>query len=839
MNRRTTPFIVVGLIFGSVFSLQILCSLSLALAQDIDPTITYPATGVWNSFQQQTNIVECNNFGPDPLRIRLSLRDSTGLTLARSTFDISSHGVKHIILNSLASIEQNYGTYLIEPRTNTSSAARWLRCATAIYRLSPLGTVYYAFALPVSNPLSNKVAGIFNSHHPAGGTLPTLNWLTIYNPGNQPFRALVRVYGEGGSLLRSFRTQELPAGGRADYPLGHNELDRGGQVSGLYKIIPDNLSAPFGAFVLRYGQGMENSSFAFPTFPRSGDCKEVVLLSSTLHQASSWLEIANIKKTPLQASANIVDRQGMVLDSESFSLPSYGIAHYPIHSSLSSESIGTTRTRCINSPQGKLFAQAVRYGPISGSNIVWAYASIPTLLRETDHVLGLSLNTFLNARNILALGMGNGPSTTLQYSLYTDSTLVTEESAEFNTATARNITLGSPNALGGVELSLTPRSKLAAELQREFLDPLGNVTSVMPVSGSLVPHGNLAIQLSEVISDLTLPLYLTNAGDNSDRLFILEKTGRIKIFDDNQILPTPFLDIRSIVSTESEQGLLGIAFHPQFATNRRFYINYTDLAGDTVIAEYLASIADANLADPTTARIILQIDQPAENHNGGQISFGPDGYLYIGMGDGGSAGDPARHGQNLEDLLGDILRIDINGTAPYEIPTTNPYANSSSARGEIWASGFRNPWRFSFDSVSGRLFAADVGQNAIEEIDLVKKGRNYGWNTMEGSSCFFPPTNCSTTGLTLPITEYTHDEGVAVVGGYVYRGTAIPNLYGKYVFGDYGSGKIWALTENPDGTWSRTELLDTDLLISSFGEDENHELYVLDLFGTIYRVNPA
>ena len=292
-------------------------------------------------------------------------------------------------------------------------------------------------------------------------------------------------------------------------------------------------------------------------------------------------------------------------------------------------------------------------------------------------------------------------------------------------------------------------------------------------------------------------------------------------------------------------GLLGVAFHPAFAQNQRFYVNYVRLLGtgqiQSVIAEYLVSAADANRADPASERILLTVNQPFTNHKGGQLAFGPDGFLYIGLGDGGSGGDPQGNGQNLQTYLGKMLRIDVDhtsGALPYAIPADNPFV-AGGGLPEIWAYGLRNPFRFSFDTATGLLFVGDDGQNAYEEIDILQKGGNYGWNVMEGLHCYSPATGCNMTGLALPIAEYSHSEGVAVIGGYVYHGTAIPALAGSYVFGDYAAGKIWRLTQDSSGAWQRVLLLSGGPTISSFGRDSAGELYVVDYgAGAILKVSP-
>lgn len=347
------------------------------------------------------------------------------------------------------------------------------------------------------------------------------------------------------------------------------------------------------------------------------------------------------------------------------------------------------------------------------------------------------------------------------------------------------------------------------------------------------------VKLERVVSGLSNPVYVTHAGDGSGRLFAVEQAGIIRIVQKGALLPTPFLDIRDRVESGGEKGLLSVAFHPNYETNRRFFVDYTSRRGGqlkTIIAEYKVSAIDPNVADPTSERVLLEIDQPFSNHNGGLVKFGPDGMLYIGMGDGGSGGDPLGHGQNLNSLLGDLLRIDVDRGTPYTIPPDNPFVGRADAKGEIWAYGLRNPWRFSFDRCTGRLFLADVGQNRWEEVDLIEKGGNYGWNIMEGAHCFRPPTGCNTTGLKLPIAEYDHSLGCSITGGYVYRGKQYADLVGRYFFGDFCSGRLWALTETASGSWTMTELLQTGLSISSFGEDQEGELYIVDYNGSIYRL---
>ncbi|RMH36512.1 MAG: glucose dehydrogenase [Nitrospirae bacterium] len=334
-----------------------------------------------------------------------------------------------------------------------------------------------------------------------------------------------------------------------------------------------------------------------------------------------------------------------------------------------------------------------------------------------------------------------------------------------------------------------------------------------------------------ITSGLTHPVFLTHAGDGREQLFIVEQEGRIRLFSRGTLHPIPFLDISARVLSGGERGLLGLAFHPQFATTGRLFVNYTrEPDGATVIAEFHAA-PSAPSADPE-GKALLVIPQPYANHNGGMIAFGPDGFLYVGTGDGGAAGDPGNRAQNLQSLLGKILRLDVDSRSPYGVPSTNPFLEPP-ARPEIFAFGFRNPWRFSFDRQSGRLWAADVGQDDWEEVDIVEAGKNYGWRLMEGSHCFVPPTGCERlTHLVRPVTEYAHTRGrCTIIGGYVYRGRQMPSLIGTYLFADFCTGEIFGFRDE-----RHTVLRDTDLRISSFGEDETGEIYVLGYAGTVYRI---
>jgi glucose/arabinose dehydrogenase len=339
-------------------------------------------------------------------------------------------------------------------------------------------------------------------------------------------------------------------------------------------------------------------------------------------------------------------------------------------------------------------------------------------------------------------------------------------------------------------------------------------------------------------------LGLEQANDGSGRLFVVEQGGTIRIIQNGSVLSQPFLDISSKVITGGEMGLLGVTFHPNFQQSGKLYVNYVRSSSgqiQSVIAEYQLLASNPNQADPASERILLTVNQVGNfnNHKAGQLAFGPDGFLYFGLGDGGSEGDPSGNGQNTQTLLGKLMRIDVDATSPglqYRVPPDNPFAGGGGLP-EIWAFGFRNPWRFSFDRTTGRLFLGDVGQDSFEEVDIVTKGGNYGWNIMEGFHCFNPPSGCNMTGLVPPIAEYSHAEGNAIIGGYVYHGAAIPALQGAYVFGDLGSGKIWALTQTSPNTFTRTLLATTGKFTSSFGQDQSGELYLVDYGGgNIFKI---
>ncbi|MEB2778692.1 PQQ-dependent sugar dehydrogenase [Algoriphagus sp. D3-2-R+10] len=358
------------------------------------------------------------------------------------------------------------------------------------------------------------------------------------------------------------------------------------------------------------------------------------------------------------------------------------------------------------------------------------------------------------------------------------------------------------------------------------------------------PNEDLTIQEAFPQLSFTRPVDFQHAGDNSNRVFVVEQRGVISVLQNDPETSDKgeFLDIETRVDDSgNEEGLLGLAFHPDYENNGYFYVNYTaSNPNRTVISRFSVSTSNPNQADPASEQVLLEFDQPFSNHNGGQVSFGPDGYLYIAVGDGGSGGDPQGNGQNRNTLLGTILRIDVDqqdGSTNYSIPEDNPFVdNSEDFREEIYAYGLRNPWRFSFDSSNGQLWTGDVGQNKYEEIDIITKGGNYGWNTMEGFHCY-NSSDCNQEGLEMPIWEYDRSQGdVSITGGFVYHGTAIPELEGLYIYADFASGRIWSLDGSDPANPVNTELLKAPFPISSFGIDQNQELYICAFDDKIYKL---
>ena len=385
----------------------------------------------------------------------------------------------------------------------------------------------------------------------------------------------------------------------------------------------------------------------------------------------------------------------------------------------------------------------------------------------------------------------------------------------------------------------SPTEALSPELKAESAAPevTAEPAPEAPPSVSTFPDA-AGVQWEVVANGLDQPLDIQHAGDNSGRIFIVERGGKILVLENGFVLEEPFLDIGNKIATRnSEQGLLGLAFHPHYAENGHFFINYSDRNGDTVIARYQVS-GNPNQANPDSETAFIHVDQPFGNHNGGGMAFGPDGFLYIGLGDGGSANDPQGNGQNLNTYLGKLLRIDVDGGETYLIPADNPFLQGEGLP-EIWVYGLRNPWRFSFDSLTGDLYVGDVGQNQWEEIDFLLAGSpggaNFGWNYMEGQHPFSgePPAGAE---LIAPVAEYDHGQGCSITGGVVYRGTELPEWQGLYLYGDFCSGRIWGLLQI-DVIWQTQILMEADFLIASFGQDQAGNIYLADYSTeSVYRL---
>ena len=390
----------------------------------------------------------------------------------------------------------------------------------------------------------------------------------------------------------------------------------------------------------------------------------------------------------------------------------------------------------------------------------------------------------------------------------------------------------------------------AATINFQFITRTGVVVDQYALSKGFAPLDPAKLEFQETASGLTSPIVITNAGDGSDRIFIAEQTGTIRILKNGVLQATPFLDIHTTIKSGGEQGLLALAFHPSYSTNGMFFVVYTaPRAGDAtgsnlVLKKFSVSANNPDLANPDSGVVVLTISHPVNsNHNGGGLAFGADGYLYWSTGDGGDAGDPLNNAQQLNNLLGKILRIDVNSGLPYAVPTGNPFYSSvdPNIKKEIWAYGLRNPWRFSFDRLTHDLYLGDVGQSAREEVDFQAAGSaggaNYGWRVMEGRNCYNPSSGCNQSGKILPVAEYSHALGCSITGGYVYRGLAFPSLQGYYLYGDFCSGRLFSLYNDASLGWTSAQLLDTPYSISTFGEDEHGELYLADYStGNVYLI---
>ncbi|MCB0324390.1 MAG: PQQ-dependent sugar dehydrogenase [Bdellovibrionales bacterium] len=811
-----------------------------------------PATGIWNGYLRQLNVVECSSIAREAHSFSLEVRDNGGTSIGTISFTLEPLETEHLILNQFP-LTDAYGTFILS-EANGSGAQ--VVCHTALYRQTATGTtIEYAYSLPLQSPTTGTQVGLYNSYSPAGSDRTVYNWLSVFNPGTEPFGAQVSVFNQEGTLdeTRSFSVTNLAPGARQDFALGHPD----GQVVGLYVIEPEGSTAPFGALLTRYAaQDNDVYDFAFPLLAQPPSCRDRVLPLSTMDPATNWVELANPGAASVDTSVEFYDQSGTLLSSEAVRVAPHTQTHLFVNAVLGERAIGSARVRCTGDTTGKaLISQSLFYGRSSATStaIDWAYASQNlAAATATGEASLLFLNTFFGAANWAKSFSVDGAATDVEYTQFNQvGSALSAQVRSLPRGAALDVPFHEAAGQDVIGLSLGVAQDddvaLVGELLRVFPSATSAIGYIMNVPAVAVPAPDQVPQaptptmptlaLAEFVSGLSAPVYVTHAGDDSGRLFVVEQPGRIRLIEpDGTLQSAPYLNLTDRVVFSGERGLLSVAFHPQFATNGRLFVNYTGDGGTTQVSEFTAAAPNANSVDAASERVILSVEQPFGNHNGGQLQFGPDGMLYIGMGDGGSGGDPLGHGQNLQTLLGALLRIDVDGSLPYEVPDDNPFTAVEGAKPEIWAYGFRNPWRFSFDRLDGRLFLGDVGQSSLEEVDIVTRGANYGWNTMEGTNCYPAEQTCDTSGLALPIAVYGRSEGVSITGGYLYRGTSIRDLYGKYLFGDFGSQRVFLLSPLGNGMWQRDFLFSSGFAISSFGEDEAGELYIVDYNGRLLKV---
>ncbi len=839
MNKICSSFHVSLL----AFCFALLPPIAQAQIQTDVGVLQFPAIGSWNGYLNNQNYLECVNAGSSEVILRLIMLSNAGVELGRRDFSIAARASEHVDLNAYG-IQNAYGSYRLE---KLSGPADTVSCGSAIYRTAPASAgraVDYAFYLPVTNPQYGTRYGSFNTLDPENRGGKTYNWLSVTNLDSAARTFLVELFDQTGTALTQYSLTSVAAGERRDVALGHDLEINGGLLTGLYRVSSTEGSPPFKASVTRFGQLGGEYRFAFPLSSESGSCGGDLVPVSTMDPATNWAEVINTDSVTRNVTLHVRDNAGLINSSVSLSLAAHSQQHVHINPILGARNVGQMFLDCGDSSVPMLL-QSLFYGHPADdlSQVRYAYGSQMQRIYTTQSLaLVAPLNTNLGMLNWIKLANGAGqtaaPSLTISA---VNGTLRGQSSV--SVAAQRAVDIYANDTIGDADIGSllvgSGQERVAGELLRVFPHSSEGIGSVMRVPSMPVLSSTPTVSLQTVISGgFTLPIALVDAPDGNGRLFVVQQRGLIRILNSGSILSTPFLDLSAIVSQAgSERGLLGLAFHPQYTSNRKFYVYYTVTNGDIKIAEYQASIADANQADPSTARVLLTIPhQNYGNHNGGQLAFGPDGYLYGGTGDGGGGGDPLASGQNLGTLLAKIWRIDVDSGSPYGIPADNPFIGVSGALPEIYAYGLRNPWRFSFDSVTGRLFVADVGQNAYEEIDLVERGGNYGWKIREAAHCYSPSTGCQTSGLIDPITEYSHSLGLAVIGGFVYRGSEEPSLYGSYFFSDYATGRLWMLNESSRGGWLRTELLQTGYLISSMGVGEDGSIYLVGLTGRVDKI---
>ena len=814
------------------------------------PILRLPAVGNWNGYLQHVNVIECTNHGSSMLPLTISVRDPLGQEIGNRSLNLEPDSTSHTILNDFA-IADSYGTFTLDLSQGSDASlalvAERLSCHTIIYHYAPTGSakaLEYAFALPVRNPAMGITGGSFNSFDPENSGNPTFNWLSIVNPNSSGAIDLtIALYDQTGSFTSSFSTGQIGAGQRRDFALGHDDTAHGGQVAGLYRVIPSTTTTKYMAFVTRIAQRGTQFRFAFPLESVPGQCDGQFVSLSTMNPATNWLEVINFGSTTAEVNVVIRNTAGAQLQTLERSLAPYSQEHIYINSVLGDNNIGTAQITCDDPNNDAILVQSLFYGHLSQQTapaIEWAYGAQAVSIRALQGTeLAFPVNTYLGAANWLKLFNENSGAIAAAVDLVgSDTGAGSAVSASLQANQTQDVglhsTYFSADHVGSARVnSSTVDSIVGGELLRVFPHQSASIGTILRLPGNLIIREAPTVVAEDVTSNVFLPLDITNAGDGSNRLFVSEKGGTVRIIKNGTVLSTPFLDLTTKITPDwatTESGMQSIVFHPNFAQNGRFFVAHNDINGDSRVAEY-GLTGNPDVADLSSERILLTVLQTETFHQGGQLQFGPDGFLYFALGDGGPQEDPNGNGQNNLNLHGTIMRIDVDGAQPYEIPADNPFVNDASALDEIWAYGFRNPWRFSFDRVTGRMFSGDVGQDTIEEVNIITKGGNYGWNVMEGGSCFNPAVNCDASGLVLPILDYTRDDGASVTGGYVYRGNSIPGLYGRYVFSDWTSNKIWYLTETSTGGWHRRELLTAGSRgVVSFGEDETGELYVVGFY---------
>ncbi len=818
-----------------IFALILLPTLGFAATQD-----DRSRTGLWNSYYGHQNIVECSNLGLEGSVLRFEVFSANRQLLFAEDHLLNGSASKHIILNRAELPIDSFGTVVVTNTDTSKDVSASIVCHVMIYRLRVEGTrvaVVYAFSTPVTAGESGRRFGLGNSYNPNGAGLPVPNWLSLVNTSAKPQNFTIRRYSIDGIAQEEFGVETIAPGQRRDVLIGRADIFEANQ----YEVIPSDAVEPFIAFLTRYQVDPALPPFAVAIDSVLASDTHQVEFASTVLGATNWLELGNMTDRQQEVTVVVRDLLGVAVGTEQVSLAPFAQRHLHVNALLGDNATGSLHIA--SSLSTGLLARSMHYGRIPDLPFIsWIYVSQPGRNQTAGERLAVPANTFLSTANVHRHIEFNGAASTANFQVFNPSASLGDpvllSFAAFSTVDQVVSDQLGANTLGvSVLRSDDLSTRLAAQGFRFYLRPDGVVEYVASIAAESVPDERTQARLEPLVTGLTQPVALTHAGDGSGRLFIVELTGRILVYKDGALLPTPFLDLSAQLKLEGEHGLFAIAFAPDYATSGVFYVHYSDLNGDTTVSRFRVSAGDADQADAASEQILLTEPQPHIFHNGGSMAFGPDGNLYVALGDGGG---PSATGQDLSNLLGAIVRIDVSNTASasYAIPADNPFVANSAARDEIWAYGFRNPWKFSFDRDTGRLFVGDVGQSRLEEIDIVQPGRNYGWITMEGSLCYVPQVGCAMSGLELPVFEYGRSDGVSITGGYVYRGSRFPQFRGKYFYSDFIGSRIWTLTEQLDGSWVRDTAYEspTDIFVSSLGEDEAGELYLVEISGIISRI---